>query len=65
MAGFELQRSACLCSPSAGIKGVCHHGRLKSVTRASSLAVGKQRQEDQKVSMAFDFTLPELHGILS
>jgi hypothetical protein len=26
-AGLEL-KSACLCLPSAGIKGVCHHARL-------------------------------------
>jgi hypothetical protein len=24
----RTQKSACLCLPSAGIKGVCHHARL-------------------------------------
>jgi hypothetical protein len=24
-AGLELRKSACLCLPSAGIKGMCHH----------------------------------------
>jgi hypothetical protein len=29
-AGLELQKSACLCLPSAGIKGVRHHARLST-----------------------------------
>jgi hypothetical protein len=26
----QTQKSACLCLPSAGIKGVCHYARLKN-----------------------------------
>jgi hypothetical protein len=29
--GLELKKSACLCLPSAGIKGVRHHARLSLV----------------------------------
>jgi hypothetical protein len=39
-AGLELRNIACLCLPSAGIKGVCHHARLCfSVFEAGFLCV--------------------------
>ena len=32
----RTQKSACLCFPSAGIKGVCHHARLKYFSKTFS-----------------------------
>jgi hypothetical protein len=40
----QTQKSACLCLPSAGIKGVCHHAQLNYVYCVGTGALGGQRQ---------------------